>query len=82
MSKKINKLLRDARIKNKITQKQAGIYCELESAQYISSFETNNCNVSLPIIKKLCELYKLNKETIVKVMVDDYRKKIKKALYD
>ena len=72
----LNKFLREKRRENGYKQKDVAKLLNLSSPQFISNYERNICNVPFPMLQNLIQLYKLDLQEVVDIMVKDHKNHI------
>jgi transcriptional regulator with XRE-family HTH domain len=76
----LGKLFRSERMKVGLSQ---GMVCRAlgySTPQYLSNFERGLCSMPLNKLRKLIEMYKMNADEVVKLMVDMQSKYLKSEL--
>lgn len=77
--RKIADLTNDLRKNHGLTQAELGKGLGYGNAQFISNLERGVCSLPRKKIKKYCKLLKIDKETVIETMVNDYRVRLQKA---
>ncbi len=77
--KTLGGFLRAKRIERGLTQSEVGKVLGVH-LMFISRFELNKCSVPYKHLKKLIKLYKVSPEIILKISLEEEKKKLKKFL--
>lgn len=80
MQKKLKTLLKEARIKSGLSQKDVSKKLGYTSSQFISNFERGVADPPLKTLQKLISLYNLNIDDVFCLMVTGYEEKLASVL--
>lgn len=69
-------IIRDARQKKEITQKELSLDLGFTSTQYISNLERGITTMSADNLGKICSILEIPADYIQKLLVDEYAKKL------
>lgn len=78
--KTLGTLLKDSREKNGYSQKEISSRLGYSSPQFISNIERGLCAPPLPKLKQLIEVYKLNPDKVVRLILREEKRKLESAL--
>lgn len=73
---KLNRMLRDARLKSGYSQLEVARELGLTSPQYISNIEREICPPSVEALVKMGQLYKIQQHEIIDLMLSEYRRSL------
>jgi len=71
MVKKLGNFVINARIKNKMTQKQLGNLLKLGSSQFISNIERNLARIPISKVNEYAKILKVKERDLLEVVVHD-----------
>lgn len=71
---------KEVRIKNKLTQLEVAKKLGYNTSMFVSLYERGMSNVPPAIIGKYIKEFKLNKNAIIKIMVEKYKNKLIKEM--
>lgn len=74
--KAIAKVVKDGRLKEKLSQNALAVELGYRNAQFISNVERSLCSIPLKKIKALSELIDVKESTITDAMVADYKSRV------
>ena len=80
--KNIAKLIREKRLKKKLTQGQLGAMLGYPSAQFVSNIERGLCGYPAKKVGKLVKLLDVLPEEIKAAMIKDYSGKLDGVMYE
>ena len=78
---KLGKFLKDKRVKADLTQWDVANKLGYSSAQFISNFERGLCSPPLNQLKNIVDLYDLNPDELVDLMMEERQRLIEKSIY-
>ena len=78
----IGALLKDSRLKKRLSQKQAGSLMGYLNGQYLSNIERGTCPAPLPMLKQLSKIYAISPARIKKAYMLDESEKFDTAMED
>ncbi len=78
--KTLGHLLKDSREKNDYSQKEISTRLGYSSPQFISNIERGLCAPPLATLKQLIEVYKLNPDKVVRLILKEEKRKLEGAL--
>lgn len=79
--KKLGSYLRKKRIENGFSQVGLAKMLGYSGSQFVSNWERGQCAPPLPDIHKMIRVLKLQRESLVRVMLEDSTLEIKKRIY-
>ncbi|HAG90783.1 MAG TPA: XRE family transcriptional regulator [Bdellovibrionales bacterium] len=77
---KLRKYLKKGREKAGLTQSDVAKTLNYSTSQFISNWERGHANVPLPVLSKLIDLYKLNTNYIIKLLLESSREDFEQEL--
>lgn len=78
--KTLGNMLKDSREKNGFSQKEISSRLGYSSPQFISNIERGLCAPPLSKLKQLIEVYKLNPDKVVRLILKEEKRKLEGAL--
>lgn len=79
MAKRLNEFLKSKRLESGLSQADVSRELGYSSPQFISNWERGLVTPPLNTLAKLVEIYELNRESVVKLLVQDYKVEIEQA---
>ncbi len=80
LDRQLGKMFQRGRVESNMTQSAVCKILGYSSSQFLSNFERGLCSMPLPQLKKLIELYDLNGEDVVELMISIQNKFLRDLL--
>lgn len=80
LHKNLGKHLKDQRQDIGLTQAEVADRLGLTSPQFVSNFERGLCSPPLKDLKLLIKIYKMDANSVIKLILDQEEKRLRKAL--
>jgi len=79
-NKRLGKYLKEARLSSEMSQKEVSDHLDFSSAQFISNIERGKCAVPRYLLKELADLYDLDKNEFISLLIKWSEKSLRNDL--